>query len=441
MQPLHTLLTTACAALLGSASASQGNVLMLLADDVGVDKIGVYGEGSQVPATPNIAALAAGGVRFKNCWANATSSTTRATILTGRYSFRTGVGYLVLQDTSTPALALAETILPEALNLGLPGVYANAAIGKWHLGNFTVGGPAAPNLAGFEQYAGILTNMDGSDNYSQWLKTVNGTTAYSSTYITTDQVDEALAFIATHPEPWYVQVWFWAGHSPYEAPPSALCGCILPPPIPHGEALPYYDAAIASMDTEIGRLLSSIPSQTLENTTILFSADNGTPAESTVAPFVPAHAKPTLYEGGLRVPLIVKGPQVVQPGRVVDSLTNTVDFFRTVLDVAGVQIDPLLPPGTKIDSVSLTPYLVDPNAPPQRTWIYSELFYDPLFQPKRAIREKRYKYMKQGSVEEFYDLELDPWEANNLLLGPMTPIQLRMYRSLKGKLATLLASA
>ncbi|TAJ22081.1 MAG: hypothetical protein EPO68_03810, partial [Planctomycetota bacterium] len=368
------------------------------------------------------------------------SSTTRATILTGRYSFRTGIGYLVLQDTTTPALSLAETIVPEALNLGLPGVYANAAFGKWHLGNFTVGGPSAPNLAGFDHYAGILTNMEGGDNYSQWPKTVNGANAYSSTYITTDQVDEALAFIASHPSPWYVQVWFWAAHAPYEAPPSSLCGCSLPPPTPHGDAKPYYDAAIVSMDTEIGRLLSGIPSQTLENTTILFSADNGTPAESTVAPFVPAHAKPTLYEGGLRVPLIIKSPLVVEPGRVVDSLVNTVDFFRTVLEVAGVQIDPLLPPGTKIDSVSLMPYLVNPTALPQRKWIYSDLFYDPLFQPKKAIREKRFKYMKQGTVEEFYDLQLDPWEATNLLNGSLTPFELRMYRHLKATMDALLVS-
>ncbi|TAJ20840.1 MAG: arylsulfatase, partial [Planctomycetota bacterium] len=101
MQLSRAFVAATIAALLASASAAQGNVLMLLGDDVGVDKIGAYGEGSQVPMTPNIDALAAGGVRFRNCWANATSSTTRATILTGRYSFRTGIGYLVLQDTTT----------------------------------------------------------------------------------------------------------------------------------------------------------------------------------------------------------------------------------------------------------------------------------------------------------------------------------------------------
>jgi arylsulfatase A-like enzyme len=232
MRPLSSLCSAAAGLWLGCALApvllAQGNVLMLMADDVGVDKIGAYGEGSMVPATPNIDALAAGGVRFKTCWANATSSTTRATVLTGRYSFRTGIGYLVLQDTSTPALSLSETILPEVFDLGTPGSYAHASIGKWHLGNFTVGGDAAPNLAGFGHFSGILTNMEGTENYSNWLKTENGVSAFSPTYITTDQVDEALAFVNTQTGSWYCQVWFWAGHAPYEPPPTALCGCTLP---------------------------------------------------------------------------------------------------------------------------------------------------------------------------------------------------------------------
>jgi arylsulfatase A-like enzyme len=432
----------ACAALSAASAvlAAQGNVLMLLADDVGVDKIGAYAEGGQIPATPNINALAAGGVRFKTCWANATSSTTRATILTGRYGFRTGIGYLVLQDTSTPALSISEMILPELFDLGLPGLYHHAAIGKWHLGNFTVGGDFAPNFAGFEYCSGILTNMEGTDNYSQWKKTVNGSTSYSNQYITTDQVDEAIGFINSQTGPWYCQVWFWASHAPYEAPPTSLCGCVLPPPVPHGVVMPYYDATLVSMDAEIGRLLSMIPSNVLANTTILFSADNGTPAESTVAPFNPAHAKPTLYEGGLRVPLIIKGPQVVQPGRVVNHLVNTVDFYSTVLDLVGVQPQPLLPPGTKIDSVSMLPYLTDPNAPAQRKWIFSDLFYAPLFEPKRTIRDTRFKYLRQGTFEELYDLQLDPWETNNLMLGTLTPFQTRMYRNLKLQMETLLAS-
>jgi arylsulfatase A-like enzyme len=202
-------------AFLPGAAAAQNNVLMVIADDVGVDKIGAYAEGAQIPPTPNIDALAAGGVLFRNCSANPTSSTTRATILTGRYSFRTGVGYLVdgviLPDV--PPLQLSEYILPEVLDLAQPGLYKHAAIGKWHLGNASVGGPQAPNMAGFQYHAGLLANMEGSDNYYSWQKTVQGVTSYTTKYITTDEVDEAINFIAGATGPWYCQVWFFASHA------------------------------------------------------------------------------------------------------------------------------------------------------------------------------------------------------------------------------------
>lgn len=428
------------AALLAPALRAQSNVLMLIADDVGVDKVGAYLEGGQVPATPNLDALAAGGVLFRNVWSNATSSTTRATMLTGRYSFRTGIGYLVLQDNSTAALALSETIVPEMLELAKPGVFRHAAIGKWHLGNPSVGGAAAPNLAGFQYYAGILTNMEGTDSYYSWQKTVQGITHYSTTYVTTDQVDEAIAWINAQPGPWYCQVWLWAGHAPYLAPPPALCGCTLPPPTPHGDVKPYYDASVTAMDAEIGRLLASIPPAVLANTNIVFSADNGTPAESTSPPFLPAHAKPTVYEGGIRVPLIVKGPAVVAPGREVKHLVNTVDFFRTVLDLVGISPLPFLPAGTKLDAVSILPYLHAPSAPAQREWIYSELFFPVLFPTKRAMRNDQYKFIQEGALEQFYDLKNDPFETHNLLLGPMSPLEQRNYRQLKLKIAELLAS-
>ena len=433
------MLRTLALALVPTLAQAQNNVLLVVADDVGVDKIGVYAEGTMIPPTPNIDSLAATGVLFRNAWSNPVSSTTRATMLTGRYSFRTGVGYLSLP--SEGELPLSEYIIPELLDTIGTSSWSHAAIGKWHLGNDFVGGLLAPNLAGFDHYAGTLTNLDPmTDGYFFWPKTVDGVQSYSTNYITTEEVDEAIAWIGTAQQPWYCQVWFWAAHAPYAMSPPALHTYTLPPIIPHGDISPHYDATVQSMDTELGRLLATIDPSVLANTTIIFTSDNATVAEASYPPFLPSHAKIGVYEGGINVPLIIKGPQVVDPGREEDAVVHTVDLFETAMDIAGVDLATALPAGHKIDSVSLMPYLTSSSAPDQRKMVFSELFYPVLFPNMYATRNVQYKYMRIGPAEQFYDLLADPFEANNLLLGPMSVLEKRNYRMLKAEIATILGS-
>ncbi len=121
------------------------NVLILVADDLGVNLVGAYAKGADPAPTPNIDALAARGVLFRRAWSNPLCSPTRATIQTGRYSFRTGIGWLIPVLHKGPALDPSKMTLPDLL--GSRAGYATAAFGKWHLGNRSNGGMLSPIVA------------------------------------------------------------------------------------------------------------------------------------------------------------------------------------------------------------------------------------------------------------------------------------------------------
>ena len=159
-------------------TATPRNVLILLADDLGVDSLAAYGEGSDFPITPNIDVLAQNGVLFRNVWSYPMCSPTRATIQTGRYGFRTGIGFVL---SIKQWLRLAEITLPEMLDMGSSG-YSHAAFGKWHLGS----GVLAPNDQGYSHYDGALTaQFQPPFSYYRWVRLVNGVESLSTTYATT----------------------------------------------------------------------------------------------------------------------------------------------------------------------------------------------------------------------------------------------------------------
>ena len=251
---LVSIAAAACCvlSLAGSPRAQQDNLLILIADDLGVDNVGCYGEGVNPPPTPNIDGLAARGVMFRNAWSNPVCSATRACLMTGRYATRTGVGWAVswgrseLPDRKN-ALPLSETTLPELLDARQSG-YAHGAFGKWHLSNKTNGGKLGPNLAGWSHFAGLI---EGAATYYWWPRTVNGVTRNSGTYTTTQIVDDALAWIQSAPEPWVAYVAFTAPHAPFHSPPGRLHTRPLPGR-PKVNPIPYYKAMVESMDTEIG---------------------------------------------------------------------------------------------------------------------------------------------------------------------------------------------
>jgi len=398
-----------CVALLPRGGIAQDNVLIIVADDLGTDYVGAYGEGAAPAPTPNIDALAAQGVLFRNAWANPTCSPTRASFQTGRHGYRTGIG----SPESGVPLSLDETTIPEALDENDAG-YAHGYFGKWHLASGG-GGPDHPNDQGWSQFTGLLGG--GVGDYYHWSRNVNGVTAISHTYTSTQIVDDALAWLSTESDPWVCVVAFNAPHTPFHEPPAELHTQVLVGGNPNQNPAPYYRAAVEAMDTEIGRLLTTLGNE-LASTNVIFFGDNGTPRQVSVAPFTADHAKGSPYEGGVGVPFLVSGPAVTSPGREVDALVHAVDVFATVGDLVGTPLDV---PVVRQDSISFAPYLSDPSQLDLRASVYAESFQgDPDEDGFAVARGERYKLIRHydaiGVVsEEFYDLVATPFETANLL--------------------------
>ena len=447
-----TLIPCLLATLLSPAApADPPNLLIILADDVGVDNVGVYAEGPNPPDTPTIDLLARHGVLFRNAWSNPLCSPTRAGIHTGRYSFRTGVGTVIV-DSGSNVLPLEEVTLPELFDLRPELGYRHALIGKWHLGaTEEIGGAAAPQAAGWSHHAGTLTAIAAPQTYSNYLLTIDGVTQVSTEYATSESVDLALEWVAENrDQPWLMLLAFNAAHQPFHAPPKDLHDEDLPiggPLAPRINPKPYYNAMVTAMDTEISNLLRGLGSE-LDNTTIFFLGDNGTPNQVAEDPFLPTHAKATPFEGGINVPLIVAGRGVTRPGREVEHLVHTTDLFSTCADLAGIDLAATLPDDRIIDSVSMTPYLARPNAAPRRSTVFSELFLEDEDAPAiQTMRDARFKLIRvdgsNGNFDLLFDLENDPFEENNLLRnGPagLDALAAAHYAFLSLELESLLAT-
>jgi arylsulfatase A-like enzyme len=420
-------------ALIATATAGK-NVLLIIADDFGVDAQSLYNPGGTTAPTPNINALAASGIRFTQAYACPVCSPTRPTILTGRLGFRTGVGDVV---SSVNTLTATELTLPEIItqngNLGI----AAASFGKWHLSSGTSAAVRnLPNtIGGWPHYAGATSGT--LTDYTNWTKTTNGTNSNSTTYTSTDVVNDAVTWINasnTAGQKWLAWVAFNAPHSPFHTPPVNHHSY---GPNPATNSLKYR-AAIEAMDTEIGRLILSINPAT---TDIIFIGDNGTPGQVIQAPYDSVHSKDTVYEGGTRVPFIISGPSVNSGGRTDPSLVHVVDLFNTILELAGVPLHT----GVPLDSKSLLPILSN-QGDPSRTRLYVEQFDQAApTTGGRAIRDDRYKLIRFNTgTDEFHDLLTDPSESTNLLatgIAAMSATHQSYYHRLRFNLGSYSTTA
>ena len=428
---------------LGMTARASNNILLIIADDYGIDSSSLYNTSpsATLPPTPNIAALAAAGVRFTGAYGYPTCSPSRSAMLTGRYGFRTGTGDVV-SAAANNSLTAAEFTLPEAFAANSSLGYQLKHFGKWHL---TAGTGQSVNMSpctvgGWPNYAGAIGGQINS--YTNWPKVVsNGTpagtstTAGTTTYATSDVVNDAVSWIqaqTTANKPWFAWVAFNAPHTPFHLPtPTTLC--------PHYTTLSgttadisahpvnYYDAAVEAMDTEIGRLLIAVD---LSKTTVIFLGDNGTPGQVLQPPLPAGHGKDSLYEGGVRIPLIIRGPNVISPGRTANVLTHLTDLYSTILDLAGISA----PAGVTLDSQSLLPVLQ--NQTVTRSRLYSEQFdTNAPANGGRILRDDRYKLIRNNTgTDEFYDLQTDPYESTNLFaggVGAMTAMQQSYYYRLR----------
>ncbi|MEE8468333.1 MAG: sulfatase-like hydrolase/transferase, partial [Planctomycetota bacterium] len=300
-------------ALAGTVGA-QGNVLLVVLDDVGLDRVAAYGALDDPPATPTLDRLIREGIRFDRCWSNPFCSATRATLITGRYGFRTGIG-AALRDGDA-GLGAEEWTLPRVLRAATDGTTYTAAIGKWHLGAGD-GDLEHPRRSGFEHYAGCLNNLRSQSPraYYQWTKVVDGEPRKVEGYLTTDTTDDALRAIeAAGERPWFVYLAYHAAHNPLHEPPAGLFEREL-----EGTAFThpaeFHKAMVEALDHELGRLLREMDPEVLARTTLLVVGDNGTQGVANEPPWDRQRGKGTLFEGGIHVPLIVAGAGVGERAR------------------------------------------------------------------------------------------------------------------------------
>ncbi len=435
------------------ADPHDRNILLIIADDVGVDAATLYPipprqeTAPPAPATPNLRALARRVILFRRAWATPSCSPTRATIFTGRYGFRTGVGRPLPRGSDRskiPPLSSDELSLPGAFAATERGRrYAMALIGKWHLSM----APEDPNRHGWPYYAGAdpTTDAGALHDFFNWPKVVNGVVRTSKTYATTDVVDEAIGRIReakSQGRPYFLWVAFNAAHSPFHRPPDHLhTRHALPATGAPKRA--YFEAMVESLDTEIGRLLAAVD---LGETTVIFLGDNGTLGGVIARPHDPEHAKLSIYEDGIRVPLLIAGAGVATPGRMVDGLAQSVDLYPTILELAGVEPRSAVPPGTRIDGISLMPYVVTgAKNGSARRFAYSEQFHGGDYRDRfaRAIRDERFKLIERSPdlerpERELFDLRADPFERTNLLERELGPAERRSLDELDRTMAGLL---
>ena len=418
-----------------SADAEGRNVLIIIADDLGVETLASYDIGPSLATTPNLDRLAQNGVQFQNAWAYPICTPFRAAALTGRFGFRTGVG--TVGPSEAGSLPSSEKILPEILDDHPELGVAHAAIGKWHLG----GGRTGATDHGFGTFVGALGVVE---DYFAWQRVEDGQVAIENNYATSVQVDDALAWInGRASDPWFMWLAFNAPHDPFHRPPEDLFTIDLPPgdpPANGGGAEPYFHAAIEAMDHEIGRLLSSMDPEVLDRTTIIFVGDNGSPVRTIGSPFGRDTSKGSLYQGGIWAPLIVSGAGVSDPGRTVDHLVHSVDLLATSLELLGLPSEEW---PDNIDSRSVVPLLTGLDAGPIRDWAFSEQFGGRAGAAKegKTIRDLRYKYIRfDDGKEALFDLDVDPYESRELIAAGLSAAESAALESLQQRLENLLSN-
>lgn len=419
---LFSLLSIACSEDLSvddgtdlmTSPASRPNILLIIADDVGKDALNGYAEGTLKPSTPHLDSIKNSGLSFDNFWSYPTCSPTRASIITGKFGYRTNVK--VVGDQ----LDLSETSLQEYINNQTNDSYATALVGKWHLsGN---NNSFNPEVYGIDYYAGILGG--GVGDYYQWPLSEAGATSTQSEYATKKLTDLAIDWIGEQSKPWFLWMAYNAPHTPFHVPPIEMHQQgNLPDYSANMDALPYYFAAIEAMDYQIGKLLDNIPQEELANTIVVFLGDNGTPGQVAQSPFRRGKAKGSLYQGGVNVPFFVSGKGVSRLGTDSNLITSS-DLFATISELAGVPISEIH------DSKSLVPVLSQSIA--IRNFQYSE------DDQQWAISNGNYKLIEDtNGLQEFYHLISDPYEENNLLSGTLSNTETTAKTELEAALSNI----
>lgn len=407
------------------------NIVLIITDDQGYGDLRVHGNPNL--DTPNIDRLAREGVQFQSFYVSPVCAPTRASLLTGRYNYRTGVVDTFL---GRALMHPDETTLAEALS---QAGYRTGIFGKWHLGDNY---PLRARDQGFQESlvlngGGIGQPSDpaGGRSYFDPLLRRNGTWMKTKGYVSDVITDAAIAFITSHPrQPFFTYLAFNAPHTPLEVPAAKYAkykGMNLKAEDFAGPGAPIaanFDpdvtakiyGMVENIDDNVGRLLAALDRLELtDRTVVMFMTDNG-PQQPRYNAGMP-RLKGTVHEGGIRVPLFVRWPGVFQP-RTVDRIAAHIDLMPTLLDITGVAAVPAV----QFDGVSLVPLLRgDARGWPDRTLFFQWHRGDvPERHRAFAARSQRYKLMQpqgNGSATlpprvgfELYDMADDPLQQRNV---------------------------
>jgi len=368
---------------------------------MGNDAIEGFGtSATSFPNTPNLDSLKNAGIRYMNTWATPQCTPTRASVMSGKYGINTGVmrapGNLDLEHESI------FTILEDAA----PNTYNKAVIGKWHISQ-----PANidhPFQHGADHYEGVINGV--IDDYYDWEKVEDGEYVQIEEYVTTHLTDAAIDWIADQDQddPWFLWMAHIAPHSPFHVPPDDLH--TVDNPTTNKQK---YDAAIEAMDTEIGRLLDRIGEETLNNTLVIFIGDNGTP-NPVLSGYPAQHGKGSMYEGGLRVPMIISGSGVTRLGAQEYGLTQVNDLYATLFEVGA---DSILQGGIHNSYSIRSSFAVEDTI--LRQYVYSDYIDGGV--EYWAIRQDEYKLIEnENGEQEFYNIDINLDEDVNLI-GNLSP--------------------
>ncbi len=398
--------------------AGRPNIILVITDDQGWAQLGSHGD--EILRTPNLDRLAAESVELTRFYVSPVCAPTRASLMTGRYNYRTGVvdTYVGRAMMHSDEVTLAETLSEAGYRTGI--------FGKWHLGDNY---PLRALDQGFQESVvhkggGIGQPSDPPEtSYFDPILQHNGKAKPYLGYCTDIFFQEALEFMEQHREnPFFAYIPTNAPHSPYDVPESYRQS-YLEAGLEDKDARIY--GMITNIDDNVGRLLRGLERlELVENTILIFMTDNGATTQRYTAGL--RGLKGTVYEGGIRVPFLLRWPALLAP-RSDDRIAAHIDLMPTLLEAAGVAA----PVGVSFDGVSLVSRLDGTrDAPENRTlFIQSHRGNEP--QPYRhfAAIGQRYKLVQPVSFStrslppgksfedyplELYDLEADPGEARNL---------------------------
>jgi arylsulfatase A len=398
-----------------AAADARPNILIFLTDDLGVGDIGPYG----VPdiQTPNLDRLARQGVRFTNSYSNGPVCTpTRCALMTGRYQQRYGLEWALTPPQRHLGLSSEVPTMPRILK---SAGYRTAMFGKWHLGGTL---PFMPVAHGFDYFYGITGgNVDfySHENVEQmhdlWE---NEEKIREQGYLTELITKRAVNYLDTHAKshrdtPFFAYVPYNAVHWPFQAPGR---------PTDIRNRATWYDGnradyklMVESVDRSVGAILETVDRNKLSNTLVIFTNDNGGERLSRNTPFF--HHKATLWEGGIRVPTLMRWTGKLPSNKDCDQPMISMDLTATALQAAGADMP------RNLEGIDLIPFATGKQPLTERTFYWR---IDRAGRKQQAVRRGNIKWINDGGIEMVYDLERDPGERNDIFTRlPEKAVELR----------------